>query len=94
MAKKKGARKGAARGARKKSAVRRTARKAVPRRQEQNPRQVNLKPLQRIIRKELARLETYERTPEVEKTITLLSSTQASLTNACINARIPMVIDL
>jgi hypothetical protein len=89
VAKKKGTRKAAPRGARKKATVRRVRKAPQP----QNPRQVNLKPLQKILRNELERLEKYERTPEVERTMTLLRDTQTSLTNACINARIPMVID-
>ena len=92
MAKKKGTRKGAAR-ARKKSAVRRSTRKTASR-SRQDPRQVNLRPLTKILTAELRRLERYDLTPEVENTIKLLTDTKMSLTNACISARLPMVIDL
>jgi hypothetical protein len=92
VAKKKTARKGAARGVRKKSAARRGTPKAS-RPGAQSPRRVNLKPLQKILTAELSRLEGYERTPEVENTMKLLSDTKTSLTNACLTSRLPMVIE-
>jgi hypothetical protein len=105
VAKKKGTRKGAARGARKKPAVRRSTRKAASRPRTprpivetglENPRRVNLRPLKAIITAQIERLETYERRPDVENALKLLRDTKAMLSNACSDPRLslPMVIEI
>ena len=94
MAKKKGTRKGAAGGARKKSAVRRSPRKAASARPAESSRRVNLKPLQKILTSEIRRLEGYPPSPKVDETLKLLGETKAMLTNACATAPIPMVIEI
>jgi hypothetical protein len=94
VAKKKGTRKAAPRGARKASTSRRRVRKAASRPRADAPRRVNLKPLQRILTSEIKRLERYEPSPKVEETLKLLGETKAMLTNACATAPIPMVIEI
>jgi hypothetical protein len=85
-------RKGVARGARKKSAVRRTTRKAASRPRE-SPRRVNLKPLQAIIKSQIERLESYPSSPKVDETLRLMRDTKAMLDNACRSNPLPMVIE-
>lgn len=90
MAKKKATRKGA-RGARKATA-RRSPRKAASRPRESS-RRVSLKPLQAILKTQIARLEKYPPSPKVEETLKLMGETKAMLDNACRSNPIPMVID-
>jgi hypothetical protein len=94
VAKKKGSRKGAARGTRKASTSRRPAtRKTASRGGEGASRRVNLKPLQKILANEIRRLEGYPPSPKVDETLKLLGETKTMLANACVTARLPMVIE-
>jgi hypothetical protein len=100
VAKKKGTRKAAPRGARKKSTSRRTPRKAASRprapRAEpglEHPRQLDLKPLKRNITAQIERLKSVDRSADVDNAMRLLTETKTMLSNACVNTRIPMVIE-
>ena len=96
MAKKKGARKAASRGARKKAVARRGARKAAPR--QAGPPFINLEPLKKIITGHIQKLEKAAPSPDVDKALELLRGTKASLSSACATAspklNLPMVIEL
>jgi len=88
VAKKKGSRKTASRGARKTSTSRRRTRKAA-----EDPKQVNLKPVKAILTDQIKRLQGYEPRPDVENALKVLTEAKAMLSGACLNTRIPMVIE-
>lgn len=103
MAKKKGSRKAASRGARKAAKPRRKTTKATsgpraPRPQAEtgleNSKQVNLKPLKSILTAQIERLEKWPPRPEVENALKLLRETKAMLSSACVSTRLPMVIEI
>ena len=91
MAKKKATRKGASRGARR-STARRRPRKAASR-PRQSARQINLKPLQRMIAAQIKKLESYPSSAKVEEAMKLMGDAKTMLDNSCRTNPIPMVIE-
>lgn len=100
MAKKKATRKATSRGTRKKAAVRRGVRKAASRPRAaavaglEHPRKVDLRAVKGIITAHIKRLEDAAPSPEVGSALSTLRATQATLSSACANAPIPMVIEV
>ena len=102
MAKKKGARKAAARGARKtttsRGGTRRTAasastRKTVQRTGLEHPRRVTFTPLKKIIGAHIKRLQKAPQGDDVKRALSLLQETKAQLGSICADNRVSMVIE-
>ena len=103
MAKKKGARKTASRGARKAAKTRRGARKAAARPRRaltsptvpglDDPKQVNLGAIKQIIAAHIDRLKQGPSNAEVEKALNALEQSRQLMSSGCANNRISMVIE-
>jgi len=103
VAKKKRARKTASRGARKKTAVRRRARKVAPRPRTtvvtnvetiglEDPNQVDLRPLKKIITAQLKRLRTGPPNEHVARAIEALEQAKDRLAQGCAHTPVSMVV--
>jgi hypothetical protein len=104
VAKKKGTRKAASRGARKKTAVRRRAPKAATRPRAasewvgtglENPKRVSFIPLKKIITEQIKRLEPFKDRDDVKMAYEVLTTTKRQLSAACVDPdpKKSMVID-
>jgi hypothetical protein len=101
VAKKKGSRKTASRGVRKKAAVRRGARKAVARPGAArttsggtaDANRLDLRPIEKSVRSQITRLKGITPTPGIERALAALYAVQERLLSACAGEKVSMVID-
>jgi hypothetical protein len=98
VAKKKGSRKGVARGARK-ATSRRKKTAARPRAARAtssgggDSNKLDLRPMEKNVRSQIARLRGYPPSPPVEKALAALEEVQQRLLSACAGEKVSMVIE-